>query len=232
MYKLVTSFKNTLFSPAYEIISDYAELGIDALFDNALLKDIPIVNTLTSICKVGYNIHERNLTKQTLAFISDFNSHNISQEKLDEHIEQFNANPEKIEKELGRVLIILGKQIDIVQSKILGSFYASYIKGAVSWEKFCELAEANQRMFVSDYALLSKAATNGGLRIQNGEFYQVDRLISLGLLQNKNRLGDNIWHSFEYDSQKENDITVTSFGMTFYHNASTELHNVSIELNK
>lgn len=80
MSELVPALKDTLFSSTYEIVSEYAEIGIDVLLDNEILKEIPVVGTLSSLCKVGYNLHERNLIKQTLAFITEFNSGNISQE--------------------------------------------------------------------------------------------------------------------------------------------------------
>ena len=223
MSELVPALKDTLFSPTYEIVAEYAEIGIDALLDNEVLKGIPVVSTLSSICKIGYNLHERNLIKQTLAFITEFNSGSISQGQLNEHREKLEANPKEAEKELGRVLIILGNQVEQIQSQVLGSFYAAYVKGAISWEKFCELSEANRRMFISDYQILFEAAINDGLKIQNRELYQVDRLISLGLLQNQNRLGGNVWLDFVDDPEKQNDIIVTSFGKTFYHNSPAAL---------
>ena len=188
-----------------------------------MLKGIPVVSTLSSICKIGYNLHERNLIKQTLAFITEFNSGSISQEKLTEHREKLETNPKEAEKELGRVLIILGNQVEQIQSQVLGSFYAAYVKGAISWEKFCELSEANRRMFISDYQILFEAAINDGLKIQNRELYQVDRLISLGLLQNQNRLGGNVWIEMMDNPEEQNDIIVTSFGKTFYHNSPAAL---------
>ena len=223
MKELVPSFKETLFSPTYEIVSEYAEIGIDALLENEVLKGIPFISTISSFCKAGYNLHERNLIKQTIAFITEFNSGNVSQEKLEAHREKLQVNPKEGEKELGRVLIIFGNQVEQTQSKVLGSFYAAYIKEAISWEKFCELSEANRRMFISDYQILFQAAINDGIKIENRELYQVDRLISLGLLQNKNRQGGVIWLNTEKDSDKKKDIIVTSFGKTFYHNSPVEL---------
>lgn len=143
MSELVPALKDTLFSPTYEIVAEYAEIGIDALLDNEVLKGIPVVSTLSSICKIGYNLHERNLIKQTLAFITEFNSGSISQGKLNEHREKLEANPKEAEKELGRVLIILGNQVEQIQSQVLGSFYAAYVKGAISWEKLNEARFSN-----------------------------------------------------------------------------------------
>ena len=115
----------------------------------------------------------------------------------------------------------MGKQVEQIQFQVLGSFYAAYIKDAISWEKFCELSEANRRMFISDYQILFEATNNNGLKIQNRELYQVDRLISLGLLQNQNWLGGNVWIKMMENPEEQNDIIVTSFGKTFYHNLPT-----------
>lgn len=217
MNDLVPALKDTIFSPSYELAADYVEIGIDAVLDSGVLKEIPIVKTISSICKVGYNLHERNLIKQTLSFIDGFNSGNLSQEKVEEYRKELESNPSKAEKELGRVLIILGNHIENIQSNVLGGFYSAYVKGSISWEKFCELSEANRRMFVSDYMILGEAARNEGINIENRELYQVDRLISLGLLQNQNRLGGATWvEDMESASPKGKDVIVTSFGKMFY----------------
>ena len=45
MSELVPALKDTLFSPTYEIVAEYAEIGIDALLDNEVLKGIPVVKS-------------------------------------------------------------------------------------------------------------------------------------------------------------------------------------------
>lgn len=216
MNELVPALKTTLFEPTYELAFEYAEIGIDALFNNETLKSIPFVNTVATICKVGYNLHERNLIKQTLSFITGFNSGNANPEKVAKYKQELESNPKKAEKELGRVMIILGNHIEGIQSQVLGGFYLAYAQGAISWEKFCELSEANRRMFVGDYAILVEAAHSDGLNIEDRELYQVDRLISLGLLQNHNRLGGSSWITTMDQSDREKDIIITSLGKTFY----------------
>lgn len=223
MSDVVAALEKSLFSPTYELAAEYAEIGLDALMENEVLKEIPVVKTLCSICKIGYNIHERTLIKQTLAFLREFNAGSISPEKLAEHRKKLEADPKEAEKELGRVLILLGSQVEQVQSQVLGSFYAAYIKGAVSWDKFCELSEANRRMFVGDYRILLKAAGWGGIKILNRDLYRVDRLISLGLMQNHKRIGGNLWLESIDHPEQENDIIITSFGKAFCHNVPSGL---------
>lgn len=102
MESLVPSLRESLFSPTYELTGELLEVGIDALIDNEALKAIPVVNTISAFCKVGYNLHERNLIKQTLSFIEGFNSGSIDSEQLEKHSQELQNNPKKQEKELGR----------------------------------------------------------------------------------------------------------------------------------
>ena len=215
MQKLVPALSKSIFEPTYNLGFDAAEVAIDTIFENEAIQNIPIVKTLVAICKAGYNIHERNLLKQTLAFIQELNNGTISNEKLNEYKEIINNDSKKAEKELGRVLIILGNHIDDIKSQILGSFFKSYINNAISWDKFCELSEANRRMFVGDYKILIRANKEKGLNIEKKELYEVDRLISLGLLQNQNRLGGAVSILLGEETNIEKDVIVTSFGKTF-----------------
>jgi hypothetical protein len=59
---------------AIEIAKEYAEIGIDAVLSEGVLKDIPVVNTLVAIGKLGVNIHDRILVKKLLAFLCNLRS--------------------------------------------------------------------------------------------------------------------------------------------------------------
>lgn len=219
------ALKDSLFHPTADIALEFAEIGIDAVLENEALKAIPFVNSITAVCKVGLNLHERNLIKQTIAFINGFNSGTISQERLKEYQQMLNSNSKKAEKEFGRVMLLLGSNVDDIQSKVLGSFYVAYVSTNISWSKFCELSEANRRMFISDYQVLKEAADNNGLDINDRELYQVDRLISLGMLQNGNRLGGSVWIDLDDPAPKSKDIIITSFGRTFYKYLPQDIKN-------
>ena len=221
MSNLVPAFRDSVFSPLGDPASEILEVGIDTVFENDALKSIPIVNTVVGLCKVGVNLHERNLLRQTAIFINEVRDGTISSEKLEQHRAELEHDPEKAEKELGRVLIILGRQIDDFQSKVLGSFYRAFVRGAILWEKFCELAEANSRMFSDDYLILEEAY-HGDLKNNKRELYQIDRLTSLGLLENQQRTGAAEDDRFSSQNQAliinnptDKNVSLTSFGVTF-----------------
>ena len=230
MNDLLPSFRDSIFSPLSDPASELLETGIDMILESDALKEIPIVSTVSAVCKIGINLHERNLLKQTFEFLRGFNDGSIDAATLEAHRLELEADPEKQEKELSRVMIILGKQVDDLQSRVLGSFYSAFIKGAVSWNKFCELAEANSRMFSSDYSILAIAARENGINLADQELYQVDRLISLGLLSQSHRIGQAVFNVkgealglLNSSKPGEKDVIMTSFGLTFFHHMPEDL---------
>lgn len=217
MKSLIPTFRDSVLTPSTGLVGEWTEIGIDALIQNDILKEIPIVNTLSGICKVGYNLHERNLLEQTLTFIQGFNSGKINEERLKAYREEIIRSPKKAERELGRVIIILNSQIETIQSQVLGKFYRAYVNGAVSWEKFCELSEANRRMFAIDYALLEQQCRNQNDQLGEKREYQYDRLVSLGLLSRESIATGSTDGGNSIFPVVSTGTSVTSFGKTFYH---------------
>lgn len=193
---LISSFKNTLFNKGYQKFGDsligIAEVGLDSILEDGVLKDIPILSTIASLCRAGVNIKERNLIKQTASFITSFNNGTISDEELSIYRVKLESDPRRAEKELGRVLLLLDKTIEEKQSEILGVFYRSYVKGIIKWEMFSELSEVNSRMFISDYSMLDaicRKPIKQSEDITDRVMYRIQRLESLGLvIENRARL--------------------------------------------
>ena len=227
---LIPSFRDSVLKPLSDPAIDYLDAGIDLILETDALKAVPIVGTVSAVCKIGVNLHERNLLKQTFEFIKGFNDGAIDKETVEAHRLELEKDPGKQEKDLSRVLIILEKQVDEQQSLVLGSFYNSFVRGAITWDKFCELSEANSRMFSSDYPILTRAACENGLNLNGQELYQVDRLISLGLLSHVSRKGRAIYNVsgetlglLNNTNAGEKDAILTSFGKTFFQHLPHEL---------
>lgn len=183
MDELTQDFEKSLFRESADTIGDYVELGIDSFINDGVLKDLPIVNTIVAVLKVGKNIHDRNLLKQTLTFINEFNSNNISQEKINEYKENIEKDPKKCEEELGRILLLLNKFIDKEKSVILSKLFKAYISKVIDWNEFCEFSEIINRLFIQDLNLL-KMIYRGTVNetTNRNDMFRVERLNSLGLI--------------------------------------------------
>jgi hypothetical protein len=181
--KIIPAFETTLFDPTLsDACADIAELGIDSLLDGGVFKSIPVVSLLVGIGKTAQNIHDRNLLKQTIKFINTFNEKSISKEKVDKYKKHLQENPHFAEEELGRVIILLDSNVDLIKSELLAKFYRAYVSEEISWDVFCELSEVNSRLFLSDISFLYDVYYRRISDTTQCATYQADRLIALGLL--------------------------------------------------
>ena len=183
MDELIENFEKSLFNDSNDVISDYLELGIDSFISDGILKEIPIVKSIVSVLRIGKNIHDRNLLKQTLTFINEFNNNNISIEKLNRYREGIENNDKKCEEELGRVLLLLNSYIDKEKSIMLAKLFKAYINMEINWNKFCEYSEIINRLFIQDFDFLRKIYYSQVNDTSNiNDVYRVERLNSLGII--------------------------------------------------
>lgn len=214
MNEIIQSFKETVFSEdSKRIIGNVAEITIDSILEEGLLKQIPIVSTVTSLCKIAINLHDRNLLKQTLSFINEFNSGEIDNAKLEKYKERM-SNNKIAEKELGRVLIILNRIIDEKKSKILAKLYLAYINENISWDKFCELSEISEKIFVQDIEVLLDIKENSNI-FNEEKVHNYLRLVSLGLLKNDMNFNSGSATVMTFEGSTD-EVELTRLGIQFY----------------
>lgn len=213
MDKIVPSFSSSLFDGSKDSLSNIVELGIDSLLDEGLIKDIPIVSLLVGVKNTYQNIHDRNLLRQTLTFIKQFNQGTINQEKLTKYKEMINSDSKKAEKELGRVLIILNSTIDLEKSQMLANLYKSYINEKINWNQFCEFSEILKILFLSDFKIIGLIYSKQITDTSRIELYPIDRLSSLGIV---NTAMKSIMISSNSNSRSDKYVNLTSIGVLFY----------------
>lgn len=185
MEKLLPAFKDSLFMNFSEPGVDWLEDTLDSLINNEAVESIPILKTLIGFCKTGAAIHERNLMRQTIAFLLGLKNGSLTEEQIAAYRKKVFKNQKRALQELERILIVLNQQIDVQHSQILGLFYRAYVDQKIDWNTFCELDEINRRMFTNDYDVLFNFEMLEETEMQQADHYRVDRLASLGLLQGK-----------------------------------------------
>lgn len=183
MDELVENFEKSLFDDSKDIIGDYLEIGIDSIIDEGILKEIPIVKTIAGVLKVGKNVHDRNLLKQTLVFINEFNRNEIRQDKIEEYKKRIENDPKKCEDELGRIILLLNNFIDREKSIMLSKVFKDYVGQLLNWNEFCEYSEIINRLFIQDFSFLQEVYLGRISDTTNrSDIYKVERLNSLGII--------------------------------------------------
>lgn len=219
---LVEQLKVSLFESSIDVATDFAEIGLDNLLssisDSEILQNIPIVKTFYSFCKAGLAIQEMHLLRKTLIFINEFNSKKIKPKKLVKYKKKLCENPVYVQEELGRVLILLNKILDDSKAVIVAKLYRNYVGEEIDWEQFCEFTDITERMFLSDIKVLLHGYSNNGVDLDEFPNYHLDRLISIGLFENHNRLGGNIILNGGDANEEEEinkDVDITELGVTY-----------------
>ena len=183
MDELVENFEKSLFNDSKDIIEDYLEIGIDSIIDGGILKEIPIVKTIVGVLKVGKNVHDRNLLKQTLVFINEFNRNEIRQDKIEEYKKRIENDSKKCEDELGRIILLLNNFIDREKSIMLSKVFKDYVGQLLNWNEFCEYSEIINRLFIQDFSFLQEVYLGRISDTTNrSDIYKVERLNSLGII--------------------------------------------------
>ncbi len=211
MDKLAEDFKKSLFNDSNEALSDYLEVGIDFFINDGILKDIPIVKTIVTVLKVGKNIHDRNLLKQTLTFINEFDKNNISDEQLKNYKERVENDSKKCEEELGRVLLLLNGFIDKEKSIMLAKLFKAYIKQLISWNEFCEYSEIVNRIFIQDLKILKDIYNKVIIDDTGSNKFRIERLYSTGLVG----WNPKVMFSFGEQEITENKVNINMLGKKF-----------------
>ena len=171
------SLSRNIIPVSFELI----ESEIDSLIADNALRNIPILNSISAVIGIGKDLHERNLLKQTSAFLLEFNSGAIDEVKLQEYKDRLKKDKEKI-SELERVLLILNNYIDVEKSKILAKLFAAYINEQITWGDFCELTDATDRLFLEDLRILRALYDNPNEAPRAGDNFRSERLYAIGLI--------------------------------------------------
>ena len=185
---LVRSFGKSIVNKYIDPALDVEEKSVDALLEDILLVEkIPV---LKDICAPGKTVavSDKFFCKRLVAFIQEFNNGNISQYKMDKHIDKLKED-QKLDSEYEQVLLLIEQCSQASQAKYLARFYQSYWNGDYDWEAFREIADANQRMFDCDYAVLQSVA---GASAASGKESSISRLASLGLIVDQRAKGDGL----------------------------------------
>ena len=221
MDDLLPAFQDSLFNATLaDSAIDLAEIAIDTILVDGVFQEIPIVKILVGVGKFICTVRERNFLKQTFCFFSHLHDGSISSNEFSKYKRELEEDPTKAERELSRVMILLDKTIDTEKAEDLAAFFRAYIKNDMSWDDFCELSEALDRLFVIDIQMLNRIANLEHKMLFEEGGHSADRLVSVGLVVNpatRIQIGFGSTPPFG-----KCPVSLTEFGRTFLQHAGID----------
>lgn len=132
-----------------DVSIDLAELTLDSILKNEALKSIPIVKTLLSIIETTQNISNYLFLKKIVTFLS--NVKKISVKKRKEMINKIDNSGEYKTKVGETLLSLLDKCDSTEKAAYLGSWFAAFLKGKISYGLFLNGAHIINNVFLHDF---------------------------------------------------------------------------------
>ena len=130
--------------PAIEIAKEYAEIGIDAVLSESVLKNIPVVNTIVSLGKIGVNIHDRILIKKLLLFLGNLQS--ISAQKRNDMVQRLESDSSYGRKVGEHVIELLDRIESQLKPQMVAAVFKAYAASLIDCDMLHRLNNSIERI--------------------------------------------------------------------------------------
>ncbi len=160
-------------------VADILEVGLDSVFEDSLLRDVPLLSTAASLYKIGHSIKERHYIKKLAEFVQALNNGLAGDAQVQEFRDRILHDQKKSKKELEYILILVDRYISGGKSTIIAKLYLSYLDSKLNWEEFSMYSEVTDQLFMNDLDFLRK---EGNQIIPEVSSDAALRLTSMGLL--------------------------------------------------
>ncbi len=182
---LSDSLAITISQEGASILSDCAEIALDSILEDGLLKDVSFVSTAISLYHIGKSIHEREHIRKLASFLDEIRQHTLDEATREEYLRKLRENPKKRDKELEYALVIIDRYIGYDKPRMLAKMYLAYLREEIDWDEFAVFSEVIDRLLPNDYPALLDADYNFIAKDGLGSEPYL-RLAALGMIYEQN----------------------------------------------
>src|SRR2546430_12874972 len=143
----VSIVKGACNSETKDLAVELTELGLDALLDEGVLKEIPVPKAIIACRKTWTNIHDQLFLRKVAAFL--LACPRFTEAEKEGFAKEHLSDPKKA-KHLGdSVVLLLDRLDDFEKSGFLAKVFAAHVRGHISYDAFRRLAAGIESAFVS-----------------------------------------------------------------------------------
>jgi hypothetical protein len=160
-------------SELQSVTMEIAEVAIDGILEEGLVKDIPIVGSIYSVTKGIITISDRLLLKKLMLFIYELKD--LTPEEREKQIKKIETSS-KYKSSIGeKLLMIIDKTNDSEKSSLIGKLFLHCLKNEMSYGEFIRCTDIINNI---DVVLLNEAINSDYTEIP---IDQEDDLVSSGM---------------------------------------------------
>lgn len=131
-----------------EAALDNAEVFIDRLIDNEIVKDVPMLGTALKVCRAGMDLRDRMFAAKIGKFVTNLDAVN---EETKVKIKQKMVENHEATRKIGEmILLTLEKLTDLDKPEIIAKVFLAYIDGHLTNKEFRRLIEVIDLSFIDD----------------------------------------------------------------------------------
>lgn len=124
------------------------EVITDSFLDSGILKDLPVISTFVGLGKTAISIKDKLFLKKVICFLEGLKD--IPIQKRQKMIDLIDLNEEKQIKVGEKLIYILDKCDDHIDSKYIAQFFCGYLEEKITYEDFLEGARIIQNVYIKD----------------------------------------------------------------------------------
>ena len=177
---LPTKQNDSVLDNLTDIFGSLSDVETGKLLNYEIVKEIPIISNVISICKAVNGIRERSYIKKLEQFIQAVNNGIATNKQIDCFKAKATEDKKKLDKEITYLLIIIDRFLDEHKPEMLAKVYLAYIDKNITWNELTVMAEIIDRLLPGDYKMLS--SNYDYCTFENNESDCILRLIGLGLI--------------------------------------------------
>jgi len=225
--KLSDSLSKTIKdSELTDVSKDLIEVGIDAWIENDILKDIPIIGTLTSLIKTSKSVSNYFFLKKIISFINGIKD--ISIEERLELIDKID-NDKKYRLKVGeQLLYIIQSCEDHLVASYLSQIFLAFLRRRIDYDQYIVASSIIHRMSTYEIELFIDKKENlerigSGEEVPNEEDFTFIRLGLLGFSTEPIRVEENDdWKNDERFIVRGGEVVIwtTPIGKIFWDHLS------------
>lgn len=143
--KVSNSFTDTLKDSDLHALGEFT---LDSLLEEGVLKEVPVIGTISGFTRTALNIQDRLFQKKLIHFLTELS--NTDPKKRNRLITKIERD-ENYEIKVGeKLLYIIDKCDDHKSSKYIAKLFRAFLKEEISYSEFLKGATVIQNIFIED----------------------------------------------------------------------------------
>lgn len=137
-----------------------SELGINALLQDSILKEIPLMKSVVSFYNIANSVIDRHKVIKTPAFFQEFHRKEINQDKLDAFKVKFSKDGNYQDKVVETIILLNERFLQTEKSKILANLIKAHIEENITWQELQDISFVLDAIHPKGFVFLEKISKN------------------------------------------------------------------------